>query len=78
MGATTTKIRHVEGRSGDVVTTVKLGQPSDDARRIVGAVTGRAIAEERHDRIILETPGVIEALEEALDEVAALKRARGL
>jgi hypothetical protein len=55
--------------------TVSVPAPPDEARRVVGGVIGRAIQEARHERVVFETPGVLEALDEALDEVASLKRA---
>jgi hypothetical protein len=55
-------------------TTVTVHPPSDETRRIVGDVTERAIAEPRHEHVIFETPGVLEALDDALEEIAALKR----
>ena len=56
---------------------VTVREPSNESRRVVGAVLARSLADHRaeeHERVVFETPGVIEALDAALDEVAALKR----
>lgn len=62
--------------SAPMATTVKVvvADPSEEARRVVGTVICRAMEDSRHERAVFETPGVLEALDEALDEVAALKR----
>jgi hypothetical protein len=47
--------------------------PSEDALRVVRGVLLRALDEPR-ERRVFETPGVIEALDAALREAAALNR----
>jgi hypothetical protein len=53
----------------------KVPPPREDALRIVHGVIMRALDEPR-ERRVFETPGVVEALDEALREAAALKQAR--
>jgi hypothetical protein len=49
--------------------------PRADALKVVHDVIMRALDEPR-ERRVFETPGVIEALDEALREAAALRQAR--
>jgi hypothetical protein len=49
--------------------------PREDALRVVHGVLMRAL-DEPHERRVFETPGVIESLDEALREAAALKQHR--
>ncbi len=59
--------------------TAHVTPPSPDARRIVGAVLQQALqsettAKSSHEEVALTTPGVLEALDVAVDEIEALKR----
>ena len=56
--------------------TVQVTPVPEDVRRTVGRVVERGIRDARREKVVFATPGVLEALDEALDEVAALRDGR--